>query len=135
MDPDMGRVAAESGAALVVMHTRSRPKDAAQSAQLGGRYVGVDYVDLMADITRELSESVQLALQAGVAADHLIVDPGIGFGKKGEQNLELVDRLAQLRALGYPPLGGPSRQPFWGFQPNFAPATPPAGPPPPPAPA
>jgi dihydropteroate synthase len=121
MDPDMGRVVAESGAALVVMHNRSRPKDAAQSAQLGGRYVGVDYADLMADIARELNESVQLALQAGVAADHLIVDPGIGFGKTVEQNLELVDRLAELQALGYPLLVGPSRKSFVGYTLNLPP--------------
>src|SRR5579859_2553656 len=99
MDAGMGRLAAESGAALIVMHNRSRPKDASQSAQLGGRYVGVDYLDLMADIARELGESVQMALQAGVAEDHIIVDPGIGFGKTVEQNLELVDRLDELLAL------------------------------------
>jgi dihydropteroate synthase len=121
MDPDMGRLAAESGAALIVMHNRSRPRDAAQSAQLGGRYVGVDYADLMADIARELSESVQLALQAGVADDHIIVDPGIGFGKTVEQNLELVDRLGELLALGYPILVGPSRKSFVGYTLNLPP--------------
>jgi len=122
MDHDMGRLAAESGAALIVMHNRSRPKDAAQSAQLGGRYVRVDYTDLMADIARELNESVQLALAAGVAPDHIIVDPGIGFGKTVEQNLELVDRLAELKALGYPLLVGPSRKSFVGYTLNLPPA-------------
>src|SRR6266566_3406678 len=100
MDPAMGRLAAERGAALILMHNRGRPKDAAQSAQLGGRYVGVDYADLLADIARELSESVQMALRAGVSAGRIILDPGIGFGKTVEQNLELVDRLAELQSLG-----------------------------------
>jgi len=122
MDHDMGRLAADSGAGLIVMHNRSRPKDAAQSAQLGGRYVGVDYTDLIADIARELNESVQLALEAGVAPDHIIVDPGIGFGKTVEQNLELVDRLAELKSLGYPLLVGPSRKSFVGYTLNLPPA-------------
>jgi len=121
MDPAMGRLAAERGAALILMHNRSRPKDAAQSAQLGGRYVGVDYADLMPDIARELSESVQMALRAGVSADRIILDPGIGFGKTVEQNLELVDRLAELQSLGYPLLVGPSRKSFVGYTLNLPP--------------
>jgi dihydropteroate synthase len=121
MDPAMGRLAAERGAALILMHNRSRPKDAAQSAQLGGRYVGVDYADLMLDIARELSESVQMAAQAGVSADRIILDPGIGFGKTVEQNLELVDRLAELQTLGYPLLVGPSRKSFVGYTLNLPP--------------
>jgi len=82
----------------------------------------VDYTDLMADIVRDLNESVQLALEAGVAPDHIIVDPGIGFGKTVEQNLELVDRLAELKALGYPVLVGPSRKSFVGYTLNLPPA-------------
>ncbi len=121
MDPAMGAVAAQGGAALILMHNRSRPKDAAQSAQLGGRYVGVEYTDMLADIARALGDSVHMALQAGVAADHIIIDPGIGFGKTVEQNLELVDRLAELRALGYPMLVGPSRKSFVGYTLNLPP--------------
>jgi dihydropteroate synthase len=121
MDPAMGRLAAERGAALILMHNRSRPKDAAQSAQLGGRYVGVDYADLLADIARELNESVQMAAQAGVSADRIILDPGIGFGKTVEQNLKLVDRLAELQSLGYPLLVGPSRKSFVGYTLNLPP--------------
>ena len=121
MDPAMGRLAAERGAAVILMHNRSRPVDAAQSAQLGGRYVGVDYADLMPDIARELNESVQMALRAGVSADRIILDPGIGFGKTVEQNLELVDRLAELQSLGYPLLVGPSRKSFVGYTLNLPP--------------
>lgn len=122
MDPAMGRVAADSQAPVILMHNRSRPKDAAQSAQLGGRYVGVEYTDLLGDIARELLESVQLARQAGVPDERLILDPGVGFGKTVEQNLELIDRLAELRDLGYPVLVGPSRKSFVGYTLNLPPA-------------
>jgi dihydropteroate synthase len=121
MDPALGRIAAESGAPLILMHNRSRPKDAAQSAQLGGRYVGVDYADLLGDIARELQEAVELARQSGVPDERIILDPGIGFGKTVEQNLELVDRLAELLSLGYPLLVGPSRKSFVGYTLNLPP--------------
>jgi len=121
MDPAMAEVVAAAGAPVVLMHNRSRPKDADQSARLGGRYVGIEYTDLLADIQRELSESIALAQQAGVALDRIIVDPGIGFGKTVEQNLELVDRLDELRSLGYPILVGPSRKSFVGYTLNLPP--------------
>lgn len=115
LDPDMARVAAESGTVLVLMHNRSRPKDAVQEARLGGRYVGVHYEDLIADIRRELLESVEIALRAGVARERIILDPGLGFGKTVEQNLEIVRRLAEFKTLGYPLLVGPSRKSFIGY--------------------
>lgn len=121
MDSDMARVVAETGAAAVLMHNRSQPKDAVQEAQLGGRYVGVDYADLLGDIRRELQTSIDLALAAGVVRERLIIDPGIGFGKTVEQNLELVYRLRELRGLGYPMLVGPSRKSFVGYTLNLPP--------------
>lgn len=121
MDSDMARVVADTGVAVVLMHNRSRPKDAAQQAQLGGRYVGVEYDDLLGDISRELQESIDLALAAGVAREKILIDPGIGFGKTVEQNLELVYRLRELRALGYPMLVGPSRKSFVGYTLNLPP--------------
>ena len=121
MDDDLARVAAESGVAVVVMHNRSRPDDAVQEARLGGRYVGVEYRELLGDIKRELTESIELALRAGVKDERLIVDPGIGFGKTVDQNLELVDRLHELTELGYPILVGPSRKSFLGYTLNLAP--------------
>ncbi|MEI7642809.1 MAG: dihydropteroate synthase [Chloroflexales bacterium] len=114
LDPDMAQVAAESGAAVVLMHNRSRSQDAIQDAVVGGRYVGVQYDDLMQDIAREITESVALALAAGVAPTQIIIDPGLGFGKTVAQNLELIDRLGELRRLGYPLLLGPSRKSFTG---------------------
>jgi dihydropteroate synthase len=121
MDTSMATIAAESGAWVVLMHNRSKPKDAAQEAQLGGRYVGVQYADLANDIIRELRESIDVALQAAVKPEKIIVDPGIGFGKTVEQNLELIYRLRELRALGYPLLVGPSRKSFVGYTLNLPP--------------
>jgi dihydropteroate synthase len=122
MDPEMAGVVARAGAPVIVMHNRSRPKDAVQAAQLGGRYVGVEYVDLIGDIVRELRGSIELARAAGVAAERIIVDPGIGFGKTVEQNLELMYRLDEFRELGHPLLVGPSRKSFVGYTLNLAPA-------------
>jgi dihydropteroate synthase len=121
MDPEIAHVSAEAGAAVVLMHNRSQPKNAVQEARLGGRYVGVHYADLIADIQRELLESVDLALRAGVDPARLILDPGIGFGKTVEQNLTLIRRLGEFRALGYPLLAGPSRKSFIGYTLNLPP--------------
>jgi dihydropteroate synthase len=114
-DPALAQVAAELAAPVVLMHNRSRPADAELQARLGGRYVGVKYDDLVADVRRELLESVALAHAAGIPDERIILDPGIGFGKTVAQNLELVDRLGEIRALGYPLLLGPSRKGFIGY--------------------
>jgi dihydropteroate synthase len=115
MDPQLGEVAARHNAPLVLMHNRSRPKDAVQTERLGGRYLGVEYDDLMGDIIRELRESIDLALEAGVERDKLIVDPGVGFGKTVDQNLRLLARMAELKVLGRPILLGASRKSFIGY--------------------
>jgi dihydropteroate synthase len=115
MDPGMAALVAKWQVPVIIMHNRSRPKDAIQTERLGGRYLGVEYRDLMADIIRELRESIRLALKAGVDRDQIIVDPGIGFGKTVEQNLELLSNLAELKVLGHPILVGPSRKSFIGY--------------------
>lgn len=115
MDPRMASLAAERNCPVVIMHNRSKPKDVAQEEQLGGRYVGVRYTDLLGDIKAELSEQVSIALAAGVRSDQIILDPGIGFGKTVEQNLELLDRLDELKDLGFPLLLGSSRKSFIGY--------------------
>ncbi len=115
MDAAMLALAAEQNVPIVLMHNRSRPKDVAQETLLGGRYVGVAYDDLISDIRAELLERVDAARTAGIPAAHIILDPGIGFGKTVAQNLELLDRLGEIRALGYPLLLGASRKSFIGY--------------------
>ena len=115
MDPRMAGLVAERGCPIVVMHNRSKPKDVAQEERLGGRFVGVAYDDLLADVARELLLSVDIALEAGVKREQIILDPGIGFGKTVSQNLQLIDELDQIKALGYPLLLGPSRKSFIGY--------------------
>ncbi len=114
-DPQMAAVVARHNAPVVLMHNRSTPNSAEVRDRLGGRYVGVEYDDLLADVRRELLHSVALARQAGIPETHIILDPGIGFGKTVEQNLELLNRLDEIRALGYPVLLGPSRKSFIGY--------------------
>jgi dihydropteroate synthase len=115
MDPQLGQVAARYQIPLVLMHNRSRPKDAVQTERLGGRYQGLEYEDLMGDIVRELRESIDVALEAGVEWEQIVVDPGIGFGKTVQQNLQLMASLSELRVLGRPVLIGPSRKSFIGY--------------------
>ena len=115
MDPDMAGLIARRGCPIVIMHNRSKPKDVDQETRLGGRYVGIAYSDLLGDIKAELTEQIALALDAGVRHEQIVVDPGIGFGKTVEQNLELLDRLRELKTLGYPILSGPSRKSFIGY--------------------
>jgi dihydropteroate synthase len=115
MDPAMAAVVASSGCPIVLMHNRSKPKDVAQEQRLGGHYIGIHYDDVIGDIHRELSEQIEVGLRAGVNIEQIIIDPGIGFGKTVEQNLELLDRLDELKSLGRPMLIGPSRKSFIGY--------------------
>lgn len=114
-DPELAHVAARCKSPVILMHNRSSWVHAEIREQLGGRYVGMAYENLIDDICRELLESVEIAERAGVARDHIILDPGIGFGKTTEQNLELINRLDDFRSLGYPILIGPSRKSFIGY--------------------
>ncbi len=114
-DPHMGQVIARAGAGVVMMHNRLKPASTDLQERLGGRYVGVHYDNLIGDIQKELLESVGLAHAAGIPDEHIILDPGVGFGKTVEQNLELINRLDEICALGYPVLLGPSRKSFIGY--------------------
>ncbi len=114
-DQRLGEVAARYGVPLILMHNRSHPASVELRQRLGGHYTGIHYVDLLEDVRRELMESVSLAREAGVAGEAIILDPGLGFGKTVPQSLELVDRLGEIRALGFPVLLGPSRKSFVGF--------------------
>lgn len=114
-DPRLANVAARYHAPVILMHNRSNPASVEVRERLGNAYLGADYDNLIEDIKRELLVSVELAQQAGVEKRHIILDPGIGFGKTREQNLELINRLGEIRALGYPVLLGASRKSFIGF--------------------
>jgi dihydropteroate synthase len=94
-DPEIPRVAADLGAAAVLMHNRA-------SIDAG--------LDIIADVLDFLSRSIDIALNAGMARERLIVDPGFGFGKTPTQNLELIRRLGDFAVLGCPVLLGVSRK-------------------------
>jgi dihydropteroate synthase len=113
-DPQMAAVVQKSGAPVILMHNRSQPVSPQLTAQLAGYTLGTDYEDLLKDVKRELLQSVALAHHAGIQDNLIILDPGIGFGKTVEQNRLLIDRLDEIRALGYPVLLGPSRKSFIG---------------------
>jgi dihydropteroate synthase len=114
-DPNLAEVAARQHVPAILMHNRSKPANAEVQARLGGRYVGMEYADLLEDVKRELMESVALARAAGVQDEAIILDPGIGFGKTVEQNLALINRLDEIKSLGFPLLLGPSRKSFIGY--------------------
>ncbi|HSO13945.1 MAG TPA: dihydropteroate synthase [Anaerolineales bacterium] len=114
-DPELAGLAAKYKVPAILMHNRSNPASVEVRAQLGNAYIGSKYADLIEDVKRELLVSVDLAKKAGVDERHIILDPGIGFGKTREHNLELINRLDEIRALGYPVLLGPSRKSFIGF--------------------
>ncbi len=114
-DPQLAEVAARYKAPIILMHNRSSWANAEIKEHLGGRYIGIPYENLLDDIRRELMESVFLAREAGVPDERIILDPGIGFGKTVEQNLELINRLGEIRSLGFPLLVGPSRKSFIGY--------------------
>jgi dihydropteroate synthase len=104
-DPEMVRVAAGSDAGLVVMHMRGEPRTM-QEAPV--------YADVVAEVAEFLSRQALALERAGVARDRIAIDPGIGFGKTTEHNLELLRRLPELEALGFPVLVGASRKRFIG---------------------
>ena len=114
-DPELAGVVARHKVPVVLMHNRSKAANIELRARLGGAYLGAEYQDLLEDVKRELLESVALARSAGIPDERIILDPGIGFGKTVAQNLELINRLDEIRSLGFPVLLGPSRKSFIGY--------------------
>ncbi len=98
-DPAIVSVAADAGVFCCLMHNRDN----------------TDYNDLIAEIKNELTKSIEIAVSSGVSRGKIIIDPGIGFGKTLEQNLELMARLPELQELGYPMLLGTSRKSMIGI--------------------
>jgi dihydropteroate synthase len=102
-DSGLGRVVAEAGAALVLMHNRGRSRDMYRQAEYG---------DVMAEISEELRAALARAAAAGVHRDAVIIDPGIGFAKQAGHSYAALAGLSQLASLGRPILAGPSRKSF-----------------------
>lgn len=98
-EPEIARVAADHGAPIIVMHNRETPDENA---------------DIIAEMRRFFDRSLEIAVRAGIADSHIILDPGIGFGKTRAQELDALRRIAELKAFGYPVLVGASRKSFIG---------------------
>lgn len=96
-DPDMARVVAVRGAAVIIMHNRDRADPA---------------IDIVADVTAFFERSLAIAARAGIARERIALDPGIGFGKTAEQSLTCIARLDQWRGFGVPLIVGASRKRF-----------------------
>jgi dihydropteroate synthase len=104
-DPAMHKTVAAAGAPYVAMHNRG------SSADMAARAV---YDDVVAEVCVELRQRLDAAVEAGIAPEHLVVDPGIGFAKTGEHNWRLLGHLDAITALGHPVLVGVSRKRFLG---------------------
>ncbi len=104
-DPEMRRVIARAGAPAVIVHMRGTPETMQKN---------LDYEDLRTEVYGALARSVATAVGDGIAPERLLVDPGLGFGKSAEQNLDLLHHLSEFRSLGCPVLVGPSRKSFLG---------------------
>ncbi len=98
-DPDIAGVVAESGLPVVLMHNQQ----------------GTDYDDLVPDVITRLRELVRAGVEAGIREENIVVDPGMGFGKDAEQNLEIMRRFDEFDELGRPILVGMSRKSTIGY--------------------
>jgi dihydropteroate synthase len=104
-DPLMVEVAAESGAGVILMHMKGSP---------GTMQDHPEYDDVVKEVGGYLTERIAFALERGVAQNQLVIDPGIGFGKTVQHNLQLLNGLPRLTELNYPLLIGASRKRFIG---------------------
>ena len=104
-DPDMVKIAAEYSAFLVIMHIKGQPRTMQSDTT---------YLNLIGEIRDYLQAGIEMALSAGVTEDKIIIDPGLGFGKSFQQNLEIIRQIGRFKELGYPVLLGPSRKAFLG---------------------
>jgi dihydropteroate synthase len=102
-DPALGPLAASRRAALILMHNRGRSRDMYREARYG---------DAVAEVAAELRARMAAALDAGVSPDAIVLDPGLGFGKRAEHSARVLARLDDLARLDRPLLVGPSRKSF-----------------------
>lgn len=113
-DPGVRALAGARACGLIIMHRPRRPRADAFSDQYGARVRAPRYRDVVVSVGAALARLAARAQRAGVAREAIVVDPGLGFGKTVEQNLDLIRRTAGLRALGFPVLSGLSRKSFVG---------------------
>jgi dihydropteroate synthase len=104
-DPRMAEVVAAAGAGVVLMHTRGTPADMQKDTRYG---------DIVGEIKEFLGDALHRAALSGIATEQVVVDPGVGFGKDREGNLEILRRLDEFSSLGRPVLVGASRKSFIG---------------------
>ena len=104
-DPEMAATVAEYKVPVVLMHIKGTPKNMQQNPT---------YSALISDILEYLREGITIARKAGISEDVIIIDPGIGFAKTFEHNLEIINSLNKFTSLGKPVLIGPSRKAFIG---------------------
>lgn len=104
-DPGMAGLAAERGCPVVLMHSRDKPQTMQENPS---------YADVVAEVAAELLQRVEHFTAAGVSRGNIVLDPGIGFAKRPEDNLTLLGRLERLGELGFPLLVGTSRKSFVG---------------------
>jgi dihydropteroate synthase len=104
-DPEMAALCAERGATVVLMHMLGDPRTMQDDPH---------YRDVVAEVKTFLAERLEAAVAAGIDEDRVWLDPGIGFGKTGAHNMELLRRLGELRELGRPLVIGTSRKSFIG---------------------
>lgn len=102
-EPALGGVVARRGAAIILMHTRGRSRD---------MYEQASYLDVVGEVLDELRESIAFATGAGVAADRIMIDPGLGFAKEASHSYEALGRLDEFTELRRPLVAGPSRKSF-----------------------
>lgn len=113
-DGDLPRVTAQANCPVVLMHNgRNRPR-LNKGDGAGGYYGYYEYTNLIGEVKEELTQSVEIALRAGVKPENIILDPGIGFGKTAPQNIELLKNLSVFCQPDYPMLLGASRKGFIG---------------------
>jgi dihydropteroate synthase len=104
-DPELAGVVADAGVDCCLMHMRGEPRTMQDDPR---------YEDVVSDVKAHLEERIAFAVSAGIAEERVHVDPGIGFGKTGAHNLELLRRLDEIVVLGFPVVVGTSRKSFLG---------------------
>ncbi|MCG2813963.1 MAG: dihydropteroate synthase [Thermodesulfovibrionales bacterium] len=113
-DPEMPKVVSQYKVPVVIMHIKGTPKNMQANPQ---------YEALIPEVMDYLRESIRLAVESGIAEDKIIIDPGIGFGKTYDHNLEIIKKLREFTLLEKPLLVGPSRKAFIGKILGDAPAS------------